>query len=229
LAARYVRRADVINRGYSGYTTRWGLRMLEDTFPKGQVAMATVFFGANDSVLHDRNPRQHVPLAEYEDNVSKILQYALASGARPIAIAPPPVDAAAWAKFRGSEFPDRDNENTRKYAEAVVRAASALGVPSINLWTLMQDANPDGAWKGLLSDGLHFNAGGNTFLFQQLVETIGSAESLKGLRVQVAADGDVTSPLANRYPLHSDVTEDMVTTTWTTESQLDDFFCPVPK
>ena len=25
---------------------------------RSQVAMATVFFGANDSVLHDRNPRQ---------------------------------------------------------------------------------------------------------------------------------------------------------------------------
>lgn len=33
LAERYVRRADIINRGYSGYTTRWALQQLPHDFP----------------------------------------------------------------------------------------------------------------------------------------------------------------------------------------------------
>ena len=53
LAERYVRRADVLNRGYSGYNTRWALAALERTFAScGRKPMlVTVFFGANDASL----------------------------------------------------------------------------------------------------------------------------------------------------------------------------------
>ena len=57
LADAYQRRVDVINRGYSGYNTRWAAPLLNHLFPEeisGQVELATVFFGANDSALPDR-------------------------------------------------------------------------------------------------------------------------------------------------------------------------------
>lgn len=59
LADAYQRRADVINRGYSGYNSRWALQLLDRVFPEPTAAappprLATVFFGANDAALPDR-------------------------------------------------------------------------------------------------------------------------------------------------------------------------------
>lgn len=56
LADRYQRRVDVINRGYSGYTSRWALQLLDRVFPSAAaapVSLAVVWFGANDAALPD--------------------------------------------------------------------------------------------------------------------------------------------------------------------------------
>ena len=66
LADTYQRRADIINRGYSGYNTRWALHLLPHIFPLPPTNAAaaaaapppprlvTVWFGANDAALPDR-------------------------------------------------------------------------------------------------------------------------------------------------------------------------------
>ena len=57
LADAYQRRVDVINRGYSGYNTRWAVELLGRAFPsatKGTIELATIWFGANDAALPDR-------------------------------------------------------------------------------------------------------------------------------------------------------------------------------
>lgn len=74
---------DIVARGYSGYNTRWALRVLDRVFPAetevdgGGVPLAvTVFFGANDACLHDRCCAfQHVPLPEYKQNLRSIVSY----------------------------------------------------------------------------------------------------------------------------------------------------------
>ena len=56
VADAYQRRVDVINRGYSGYNTRWAKKIMEDIFPSTDtsVLLTTIFFGANDAALPDR-------------------------------------------------------------------------------------------------------------------------------------------------------------------------------
>jgi lysophospholipase L1-like esterase len=57
LADAYTRRVDIVNRGYSGYNSRWALTLLDYVFPPAASAdarLATVFFGANDAALPDR-------------------------------------------------------------------------------------------------------------------------------------------------------------------------------
>ena len=57
LAEAYQRRADVVNRGYSGYNTNWALQLLDKVFPPAGcsgVRLATVWFGANDAALPNR-------------------------------------------------------------------------------------------------------------------------------------------------------------------------------
>lgn len=81
LSNAYARRADVLNRGYSGYNTRHALDILPSVFgsndgskPDDDVLMVTVFFGANDSSLPgDREHCQHVPIDEYESNLRTIV------------------------------------------------------------------------------------------------------------------------------------------------------------
>ena len=75
VADHCIRRLDVVVRGLSGYNTRWCLHpdVFESIFtPALDPAIVVVFLGANDAVLKDRCPRQHVPLEEYAENLSEI-------------------------------------------------------------------------------------------------------------------------------------------------------------
>lgn len=66
-------------RGYSGYNTRWALKVLKKVFPpeeKEAPVAITVFFGANDAALPDRTSAyQHVPLDEYKHNLHSIVSF----------------------------------------------------------------------------------------------------------------------------------------------------------
>lgn len=74
-------KVDVVLRGYSGYNTRWALKVLERVFPQVEggdetVEAVTVFFGANDACLPDRcSAFQHVPLDEYKRNLHSIISF----------------------------------------------------------------------------------------------------------------------------------------------------------
>ena len=75
----------MVLRGYSGYTTRWALKVLERVFPVSQGSAGgtetapialTVFFGANDACLPNRcSAFQHVPVHEYKDNLHSIVSF----------------------------------------------------------------------------------------------------------------------------------------------------------
>lgn len=73
--------ADVVLRGYSGYNTRWALKVIERVFPEvdrggGAPLAVTVFFGANDASLPDRcSAFQHVPIHEYKQNLHSIVSF----------------------------------------------------------------------------------------------------------------------------------------------------------
>ncbi|MEE6476782.1 hypothetical protein FKM82_011215 [Ascaphus truei] len=55
LANKLVRRCDVLNRGLSGYSTRWAKLVLPRLIPKSchpeNIVAVTIFFGANDCAL----------------------------------------------------------------------------------------------------------------------------------------------------------------------------------
>ena len=98
LARDYTRRADVLNRGYSGYNTNHAVDILNsgnlidleikstsdndgDGNPQTQqeqeqsgqpVLFATIFFGANDAALPGE--LQHVPIDVYGENLATIVK-----------------------------------------------------------------------------------------------------------------------------------------------------------
>lgn len=197
VADRYQRRADVINRGFSGYNTDWFLRYAAtdegraDLFDHGggaaeaEVRLATVFFGANDASDPALNERQHVPLGTYRSNLKEIVSLARSNLGRDVPVvvmSPPPVCHDGRLRYQKERYGEqatgkleRTLERSGEYAAAAGEVARELGLPFLDLWTTMQ-YTPNGearwCWRDYLSDGLHLSAAGNKFVGDALIELV---------------------------------------------------------
>lgn len=181
LADNYSRKADIVNRGYGGYNTRWALFLLHHLFPLGLAdppVAVTIFFGANDAALPERNSeRQHVPTEEYKENLKKMVLHLKKCSPTMLVvlITPPPVDVEGRMEYARSiygekamKLPERTNEVAGIYANKCVSLASELGIPSINLWSKMQET--EGWQRKFLSDGLHLTSEGNAVVHKEVVQ-----------------------------------------------------------
>lgn len=202
LAHHFARKVDVVLRGYSGYNTRWALKVLDravagigssatgggEQQQQPVVAAATVFFGANDAALPDRYCWfQNVPIPEYTANLKSIVSSLKEKwpAAVIVLITPPPIDEDGRVSFPlpfsdGSGLPERTNDSAGAYAKACVAVAEESGVPVIDLWTRMQQV--PGWEKALLSDGLHLTKQGNKVLFEEVLNAFNiHGVSLEGI------------------------------------------------
>ncbi|CAN9502105.1 unnamed protein product [Ophioblennius macclurei] len=201
IADKLARKCDVVNRGLSGYNSRWGKillpRLLSSQNSNKDVAAVTVFFGANDCSLEDKNPQQHVPLQEYSANLKEMAKFLSSAGVstdRLIFITPPPLDESAWEKecfLKGSPL-NRHQSVVGQYAEACVQAAGQVGADVLDLWTLMQKDGQD--FRLYLSDGLHLSQKGNQFVAQHLWGLLESRVSTLPFILPYWADVDAASP-----------------------------------
>lgn len=206
LASAYCRKADVLLRGYGGYTSRWALFLLDAVLPKNVTpppALVTVWFGANDASLPDHiSARQHVPLQEYQQNLHIIVQRVKSMSVPAIIlITPPPVHDAARVKHNQNKqgkvteqnkSAERTNEVTGQYAAAVRDVAKVEQVQVLDLWTQMQKQSD---WQTqLLDDGLHFTPEGQSFVWSQLQPLI--VKAFPQLRYE---------SMEHDFPQHEDV------------------------
>ncbi|KAL1988479.1 hypothetical protein VTN96DRAFT_9534 [Rasamsonia emersonii] len=189
----YSRRLDVINRGFSGYTTANAIKVLPKFFPEPQrarVRLMTIFFGANDAVLPPH--AQHVPLSQYKENLKAIVEHPVISAQKPkiIILTPPPVNEYQLEAFdaeKGFESPSRTASNTKQYADACREVAHSLGIPVADIWTAFmkaagwQDGQPLAGSKeipkndileSLLTDGLHVTGKGYKIMFDEVMKVI---------------------------------------------------------
>ncbi|XP_020595894.1 GDSL esterase/lipase At5g45920 [Phalaenopsis equestris] len=182
LANHFSRTADVVLRGYSGYNTRWALKVAARAFDgvcsDGERPLAlTVFFGANDASIPDRSSGfQHVPLDEYQSNLRSIISFFKERWPTTVIvlITPPPIDEDGRLRNPFGEnpsgLPERTNESAGAYAKACIAVATESNIPVIDMWSKMQQFP---SWeKSFLSDGLHFTASGNKILFEEVVEKL---------------------------------------------------------
>lgn len=202
LSNAYTRRADVLNRGYSGYNTRHALKLIPTIFVDGMDPLfvtapplfVTVFFGANDASLPgDREHNQHVPVDEYEKNLRTIVTgigKLLKHPTTPIIlITPPPLDEQAWDKFCRDEFGDRSprsNESSKLYGERVKLVAKETGCCLVDSFSLLGGNDGASSYGQSLEDGLHLSARGNQLLFNGLMEVI--SRDLPHLAPKVSED-----------------------------------------
>lgn len=173
LSAHWVRRMDVINRGYSGYTTREGIELLPGIIKQyPSIDLFLIFFGANDAVI--QGVAQHVPLNEYRTNLQSMInriRRSLGSSAKIVLITPPPVyepDLKLRNRQRGKSVElDRINANTKEYADVVVQVGRENDALVVDIFSAY---NHDS--KRYLSDGLHLSDVGNEQLFTLLIEKL---------------------------------------------------------
>ena len=149
LAHRYQRRADVLNRGMSGYNTRWYIEYAQHSgiwYEPGKIALTTIFFGANDASLADQNPHHHVPLDEYQANLKVLVAKTQESfpESQILLITPPPVHHEQRLIFQKQRYGDkatgileRTMESAGKYAEACKAVAKELDLHVLDLYTTM--------------------------------------------------------------------------------------------
>ena len=191
LASAYTRRADVLNRGYSGYNTRHAIellpRLVNELFPTSDtsvndntneqreksmsdsVLFCTVFFGANDAALPGVSP-QHVPLEEYQHNLGQMVGKLQARGVCIIIFTPPPVDEVRWMAQWDQTESDRLNHVTRTYGVVCKEVAASYGCHVLDVFDLLGGNGCD--YSQYLSDGLHLSSSGNVLLYQGLMQLI---------------------------------------------------------
>ncbi|EEQ98074.1 Isoamyl acetate-hydrolyzing esterase, putative [Perkinsus marinus ATCC 50983] len=188
LSDRYQRRADIINRGYSGYNTPMTLEVARHIFKDGSPHLAggplllvVIFLGANDSQLpgmvnSSGSESKHVPLDEFSKALEKIVNLAKPFTSRLVLVTPPPIDGEAMvadgkARFGASapDLPNRRLQSTGEYARAVLEVGAAKQIPVLNIFDEMQK---DAAWRSFLRDGLHFSPLGSRWFYEALIHLI---------------------------------------------------------
>ncbi|KAL2400949.1 hypothetical protein ABEF95_009874 [Exophiala dermatitidis] len=186
----YMRRVDVLNRGFSGYTAPAGYDNLLQFFPPvlpsscfPRVQLMTIFFGANDACLPG-NP-QHVSIEQYKQSLRDIVNFegVKLHDTKIILIVPAPVDE--WQLATG----ERKASTTAKYAAACREVGQELALPVLDLWTIFmlkagwtegstdpligsKAAPKNKVFEELLSDGLHFTPTAYQLVFDELVKLI---------------------------------------------------------
>lgn len=68
LADWWQRNVDIINRGHSGYNTKWAKDLFDEAVLNLKPHFVILFFGANDAAI-ESSP-QYIPLEKYEENLS---------------------------------------------------------------------------------------------------------------------------------------------------------------
>ncbi|KAJ1861810.1 isoamyl acetate-hydrolyzing esterase [Coemansia sp. RSA 989] len=191
LSQAYLRRLDVVNRGFSGFNSRWALSVLPRTLSKhSRLRLATILYGANDAQFSEY--KCHVPLDEFKSNLKQLVelfcdpssQLHVPNG-RVLLITPPPVGDRLYKKCSDDEDKpvDRSRRTTEPYAIAVRQVGSELSLPVVDLWAAIdskvQELQADSSrhWKydgyeEYLWDGLHLNANGNDLLFSLVTNAV---------------------------------------------------------
>ncbi|KAG5915935.1 hypothetical protein E4U42_007870 [Claviceps africana] len=169
----FIRRLDVVNRGFSGWNTANAIKYLTDIFPEPtpsgpKLKYLVVLFGANDAVLPLPTSSQHVPIERYKENLTKIITHPHIKqhNAKVLLVVPPPVDEIKLAKLNvaeGHASALRKSATSAAYSEKAREVARENpGVVLIDLWKAVmdkaiamtaQDYKPEGPWLGSPENG----------------------------------------------------------------------------
>ena len=170
LANQLQRRCDVINRGFSGYNSRF----IKDLMPRilkefevDSICCVILQLGTNDS---SANELQHVPFDEFKQNLRKIIEIVLNYGVNRgnlILITPPKIDDEKWSetcKSMGNEASHHDRL-VKECANICLDVSEEMDLKCVDLNGVM---NKSADYSKYLHDGLHLSHEGGKLLFKSL-------------------------------------------------------------
>lgn len=177
LADDYLRRLDVLNRGFGGYQTEWAIPVFKEIFPMQdgrlpKVQLLIIWLGANDAAVPP-SP-QHIPHDKYQKNLETLVEMVRSPTSayyspctRIILITPPPVNTHVWRAHR-------DFKTTESYAQTTKKVGEGLQIPVADVWTMIWEAcgKEERALDKYLDDGLHLNAAGYEIVHQAVMRII---------------------------------------------------------
>jgi lysophospholipase L1-like esterase len=186
LASRYERKADIVVRGFSGYTSQLLLKYLDSilaslSLPDSkEVDCVVLWIGANDAA----HPPciQHVPVEHYVQNVQRIVDVLKGHStsrkyAKHVIVLGVPAVAPHAA--------DRSLPQTRAYTEALLAQVQRADLVVDIGAKMLSRAD----WMDMLPDGLHFNEKGEQFVSEVV------ADALEQLGYSSAASEPMFLPL----------------------------------
>ncbi|KAJ3032492.1 hypothetical protein HDV00_007457 [Rhizophlyctis rosea] len=190
LSHTYQRRLDVINRGYSGYTTEWNKHILPSilrtTLPPQlpdsphvpKLRLVTICLGANDAV--NEGMRQYCPIDQFKQNLKDMIQmvHDTHPDAKVLLISTPPLGLKLWGEFLAErQLPmDRVITRTQAYHFASLEVAAETSTPVVDTWKAF--FGPKGEWDERADsaewfyDGLHPGVEGGKILAKAVLEGI---------------------------------------------------------
>ncbi|XP_022145517.1 GDSL esterase/lipase At2g38180-like [Momordica charantia] len=171
IANLYARQADVILRGYAGWSSDQALKVVDKVFPKDstiQPALVIVYFGGNDASINFPNS---VPLDRFTDNMTKIVDHikCLSTTTRSIFLTPPPINSEQLKQLMPGLEKLRTMENLELYADALIDICKKLGVEYVDLFRAIQNKED---WLTFFRDGVHFNEKGSRAAFDEIKNMI---------------------------------------------------------
>lgn len=193
LQNRYLRRLQVLHRGFSGYTSKQGVELAKgilscehDKRPEAQrIKLAYVFFGTNDARLKGENPtnNQHIDIDQYVSNMMEIVKEFKTRSIPLIVVLPTFHDQEMWNETHPDDLITGDYRTTelnKGYGDKLASACAAEDTPVLNLMDAMtQYATEykltnvmDGKYGDFLIDGVHFTGLGYQVFYQGLVKVI---------------------------------------------------------
>lgn len=199
LQDKYIRKLDIINRGFSGYNSKHATLILpklldaELNGDRDNVKLMTIFFGTNDA-FEGNNDIQPVSLENYSRNINTLVELALKNNIRPIVIGPTFHDSRLAKKgLTSMESVTREatnNERNYQYNNAARQVAEAHNVAFVDLWDIFREsqdwtkeqlfaAKEDNEhWEigslleQLVHDGVHFTGKAYRLMFAGIMDAI---------------------------------------------------------
>ena len=160
----YIRVADLIVRGQSGYNSRWTLLTLPELIGSYTPDMCILFLGNNDSITSGTG--QHVPVDEYRSNMMSIMNR--------FRDVNPKISFLLLSPTRATKI-GRLDEVTELYFDVVRELSTQIeNTAFVDLWSVDSIFWIDPVAD--LHDGLHLNNVGNqkvlsgTFLFCSITQ-----------------------------------------------------------
>lgn len=178
----YIRKRDIINRGFSGYTTKYCLELIQPILQhainsKSKVDLISILLGTNDSVLPGY--KQYVPVENTIKNLKEIVSIIrkMLPETRILLIIPPPI----YDEYYNQDNIPKGTERTQKalnvYRNSIKQLCNEININYIDIWKTIFGTDKDEDYDAkkandILIDGVHFNEKGNLILYNEIIKAI---------------------------------------------------------